>query len=86
MPISAAVGDLIHDWGFLLVIGLFFGTGEVLTRILDGRRKLAQVRGQRDGYKLACEALQEQVQHYQGKPTTTMPPVPVDRTPKDFDG
>lgn len=62
---TEAFAKLISDWGWIVVLGLVFGTGEVLTRIFDGRRKLAHVRGERDGLRVVNQDLTQRVARYE---------------------
>lgn len=73
MTISEALGNLIHDWGWIVVLATVFGTGEVLTRILDGRRKLAQVRGELEGLRAVNRSLERRVARYESLENRQLP-------------
>lgn len=66
MPISQAIGGLIHDWGGLIMIMLAFGTGEVVVRVLDGRRRLSKEKGMTAGLRAANASLTRQLDHALG--------------------
>lgn len=60
-PIWDALAHLIDGWGWLLILGVFFGGGDVLARILDGRRKRAILKAQNTTLKAENQRLNNQL-------------------------
>lgn len=46
MNLDMAFGNLVNDWGWLLIIGLVFGGGDIIGRILSGRGANTKLRAE----------------------------------------
>jgi hypothetical protein len=59
--IAVAIAHVINDWGWLIIIGLVTGGGDVVGRMVDGRRKRAALKATLDAAKAENARLNNQL-------------------------
>lgn len=67
-----ALAGLVSDWGWLMIVAIFFGGGDVMARIFSGRRANTRLRIQRDAARENAAFLERQLDKaLNGKPITS---------------